>query len=330
MTTHARPLRTPLGAALLTLCLLIGLAGCDSDPSPSAKNTGKTGKPWKTGKPAPKTGAPQASASQADVTRRLLQLEKARDVRVGAYAIDTGTGQVLAHRADERFPFASSFKVMACAAVLRKARRTDPGLMDRVIRYGRNDLSAFSPETEKHVGTGMTVAELCRATITRSDNTAANLLLKQIGGPQGLTAFFRSLGDTVSRSDRVEPGLNRWRPGELRDTTTPAPWARNLQALTVGDALVPADRARLVAWMKATVTGGERIRAGLPGGWTVGDKTGTAGVHGNANDIAVVWPPSGAPLILAVLITRPDADAEADDKAVAATAGILAHGLRPS
>ncbi|RFS84644.1 class A beta-lactamase [Actinomadura spongiicola] len=326
MTTPTPRFRTSLGAALLVLCVLGGLAGCDSDANPSAKTTENTAS-----KPTvPKTSAPRAHPSQADVTRRLLRLEKARDARVGAYAIDTGTGQVLAHRADERFPFASSFKVMACAAVLQKARRTDPGLMDRVIRYDRRDLAAFSPETEKHVGTGMTVAELCGATITKSDNTAGNLLLKEIGGPRGLTAFFRSLGDTVSRSDRVEPGLNRWRPGELRDTTAPGPWARDLRALTVGDALVPADRERLVAWLKASVTGGERIRAGLPGGWTVGDKTGTAGVHGNANDIAVVWPPSGAPLIFAILVTRPDADAEPDDETVAAAARILARGLRPS
>lgn len=155
-------------------------------------------------------------------------------------------------------------------------------------------------------------------------------MLKQIGGPQGLTAFFRSLGDTVSRSDRPEPGLNEWRPGDPRDTTAPRPWAGNLRALTVGDALAPADRKRLIGWMKAAVTGDKRIRAGLPESWTAGDKTGTAGVYGNANDIAIAWPSSGAPLVIAILTTKPDPEAEPDDKAVAETARILARALRAS
>src|SRR5690606_30741017 len=159
--------------------------------------------------------------------------------------------------------------------------------------------------TEKHVTTGMKVADLCHAAITRSDNTAANLAMRQIGGPAGLTAFLRSLEDRVSRADRWETELNVWKPGEKRDTTSPRPAAEHRRALTVGAALAPADRARLVGWMRASVPGGARIRAGLPDDWTVGDKTGTGGTYGSANDIAVVHPPSGAPLVITVFTTRP-------------------------
>ncbi|OLT14269.1 class A beta-lactamase [Actinomadura sp. CNU-125] len=260
--------------------------------------------------------------------RRLSKLEAKRNLRIGAYAIDTGTGRFVSHRAGQRFPYASTFKAMACGAVLQKARTSDPGLMERVIHYTEDDLVDYSPETEKHVGTGMTVSALCHAAITQSDNTAGNLVMKQLGGPAGLTRFFRSLGDDASRADRWETALNEWKPGERRDTTVPAAWAGNLRALTAGDALAPADRERLIAWMKANTTGDARIRAGLPDSWTIGDKTGTAGVYGNANDIAVAWPePGDAPLIMVVLTTAKKKDAEADDAAIAETAAILARGL---
>jgi beta-lactamase class A len=319
MTTRAPRFRTPLGATALAVSLLAGLAGCGGDASPSAQES-----PSRPSTPP----ATRPASTQADVTKKLTELEKARHVRVGAYALDTGTGRFVGHRADESFPFASTFKAMACGALLRKARRSDPGLMDRVVHYRKSDLAAFSPITKKHVDTGMSFADLCHATITQSDNTAGNLVLKEIGGPAGLTAFLRSLGDTISRSDRTEPGLNEWRPGEQRDTTAPRAWAGSLRALAVGDALDPADRARLVSWLKATVTGDKRIRAGLPAGWTVGDKTGTGGTYGSANDIAVVWPPSRPPLVIGILTTRPDAEAETDEQAIAETARVLAEALR--
>ncbi|TDC66952.1 class A beta-lactamase [Actinomadura sp. GC306] len=276
----------------------------------------------------PASAAPPL-ASAPNVTEQISRLEKARDMRIGAYALDTGTGRAVGHRADEAFPFASTFKAMACGAVLRKARNSDPGLLDRVIRYKESDLSAHSPVTEKHVKTGMTVADLCHATITQSDNTAGNLVLKQIGGPAGLTRFLRSLGDQVTRSDRWEPDLNDWRPGQKLDTTAPRPWAGDLRALTVGDALVPADRKQLIGWLKATVTGDARIRAGLPHGWRAGNKTGTAGAYGSANDIAIAWPPSGAPVIIAILTTKRTPDAEPDEQAIARTTTILIRALRP-
>jgi beta-lactamase class A len=294
-----------------TLAVVLAVSGCGTD----ARTT------------TPQSNTSQITRSQADVTKQLNRLERTHHARIGAYAIDTGTGRSVSHRPDETFPFASTFKAMACGAVLRKARRTAPGLLDKVIHYTEDDLVDYSPVTEKHVDTGMTVADLCHAAITQSDNTAGNLVLKQIGGPAGLTAFLRSLGDRVSRSDRWETALNDWKPGEKRDTTAPRPWANDLRALTTGDALVPADRKRLIGWMRATVTGDERIRAGLPKSWTVGDKTGTGGTYGTANDIAIAYPKSGAPLIIVITTNKRKPDAEADDKAIARTAGILAHAL---
>ncbi|MFA1545248.1 class A beta-lactamase [Actinomadura chokoriensis] len=311
MTKHAPALRT-LAAAVLAL----SAAGCGADAAPAARDA------------VPQGDAPRLTPPQAEVTKQLTRLERTRQARIGAYAIDTGTGRTVSHRADERFAFASTFKAMACGAVLRKARQDAPGLLDQVVRYTKDDLVDYSPVTEKRVDTGMTVADLCHAAVTQSDNTAGNLVLKQIGGPAGLTAFFRSLGDAVSRSDRWETALNDWKPGEERDTTAPRRWAEDLRELTVGDALAPADRRRLIGWMKATVTGDARIRAGLPKSWTVGDKTGTGGTYGTANDIAIAYPASGgAPLIIVVTANKQAPDAEADDKAVARTAGILAHAL---
>ncbi|SNR49537.1 class A beta-lactamase [Actinomadura mexicana] len=317
MTTHSARDRR-LGAAALALTTIAGLAGCGSGSDPDVRSA------------APRGAASTIAVDpvQAKVTRQIGRLEATHHLRIGAFAIDTGNGRKVSNRPDERFAFASTFKAMACGAVLRKARRSDPGLLDRVIHYTKDDLVDFSPVTEKHVDTGMTVAALCHAAITRSDNTAGNLVLKQIGGPAGLTAFFRSIGDTVSRSDRWETALNDWKPGEPRDTTAPRPWAGDLRALTVGDALVPADRKQLIGWMKATVTGDKRIRAGLPKNWTVGDKTGTGGDYGTANDIAIAWPPSGAPLVIVITTNRFGVDDEADDEAVAQTARVLAGALR--
>lgn len=322
MTNNAPRFRVPLGAAVLALSVLG--AGCGSGDDPAPKNA--------TPQAATSRSAPpsQAAPSQAEVTGKLRRLEKERGVRIGAYAVDTGSGRFLAYRGGERFPFASTFKAMACGAVLRKARDSDPGLLSRVIHYKKSDVLPNSPVTEKNVDKGMSVADLCHAAITKSDNTAGNLTLKEIGGPAGLTRFLRSLGDEVSRSDRWEPGLNEWKPGEKRDTTAARPWGADLRALTVGDALAPADRTTFIGWLKDTATGGARIRAGLPKGWTSGDKTGTGGVYGNANDIAIVWPPSGAPLVMSVLTTRKGADAEMDEKAIARTAAVLARGLRPA
>jgi beta-lactamase class A len=274
-------------------------------------------------------GAAAAAPDRDGVRAELRRLEASYQGRIGAFAIDTGTGRTFGYRANERFPSNSTFKAVLCGAVLHKARTKDPGLMKRVLRWTKKDVVDHSPVSglPENIRNGLTPAQLCHATITVSDNTAANVLLKQIGGPAGLTRYYRSLGDRFGRLDRWETDLNDWKPGEKRDTITPASMARDLRRITVGDALAPADRERLVGWLRDTETGKNRIKAGLPAGWTSGDKTGTGGAYGTASDIAIAWPPSGAPVILAVYVHGKKADAAVDEKVIARTASLLVRGL---
>ncbi|GAA3812400.1 hypothetical protein GCM10022226_36350 [Sphaerisporangium flaviroseum] len=273
-------------------------------------------------------GALRAPSGEAEARRRLRALEATFKGRIGAYAIDTATGKTIGYRANERFPLLSTFKAMACAAVQHKARASDPGLMDRVVRWTQAEVKENSPVTEKHVEDGLTVAQLCEAAITRSDNTAGNMVLKQIGGPKGMTRYFRTLKDPISRLDRWETELNDWSPKEKRDTTTPAWMARDLRKVTLGNALTAQDRVRLEGWLRANQTGGERIRAGLPKSWIIGDKTGSSGSYGAANDIAVIrTSPTAAPLVMTIYTNHKAADAPYDSKIVADTATILAHAL---
>ncbi|WIM87174.1 class A beta-lactamase [Candidatus Mycobacterium wuenschmannii] len=237
--------------------------------------------------PAPSPPAPDFTALETQLSGRL-----------GVFALDTGSGATVGHRADERFLMCSTAKTLAVAAVLRQNERR-PGLVDQVVRYGQADVLEWAPVTAKHVDTGMTVGALCDAAITVSDNTAANLLVGLLGGPPAVTEFARSLGDSITSVDRLEPDLNVTSPGDRRDTSTPAQMAQNLRGLSLGDGQHADARDRLVALLKANTTGGQCIRAGLPQNWVVGDKTGS-GAQGESNDIAIVWPPGRPPLAIAV------------------------------
>ena len=303
-----------LGALLLPACTPAQPSGAASSPAPAVPT-------------AAPPAAPSTGLSAALRPLDLTALERDHAGRIGAWALDTGTGRTAGHRADERFPFLSTFKALAAGAVLHRARTAEPGLLDRRLRWTEADLVTHSPVTAEHVADGLTVAELCAATVGVSDNTAGNLVLRQLGGPAGLTRYLRTLGDSTSRLDRWETDLNGWAPGERRDTTTPAAAGRALAALTTGDALHPDDRDRLLGWLRATTTGAARIRAGLPATWTVGDKTGTASRYAAANDIAVAHPPTGAPLILAVYTHRRAADGTVDESVIARSATLLAEAL---
>ncbi|MCG0582107.1 PenA family class A beta-lactamase, partial [Burkholderia cenocepacia] len=250
-------------------------------------------------------------------------LERDAGGRLGVCAIDTASGRVIEHRAGERFPFCSTFKAMLSAAVLAQSVER-PGLLQQRVTYTKADLVNYSPVSEKHVGAGMTVAALCEATIQYSDNSAANLLMKLIGGPSAVTAYARSIGDDAFRLDRWETELNTALPGDPRDTTTPAAMAASIRVLTLGDALPAAQRAQLVAWLRGNKVGDKRIRAGVPAEWTVGDKTGT-GDYGTTNDAGVIWPTSRAPIVLAVYYTQTRADARAKDDVIASVARIVAQ-----
>ena len=211
----------------------------------------------------------------------------------------------------------STFKVLACGAVLA---RVDAGRdeLDRRIRFAAADLVPYSPITRDRVGgDGMTLAEICRAALTYSDNTAGNLVLASLGGPGAVTAFARSIGDAVTRLDRTETALNEATPGDPRDTTTPAAMAADLRALVLGTVLSPRSRMQLADWMVANTTGGAKLRAGVPTSWRVGDKTG-AGDQGTVNDVAVLWPPGRTPLVATVYVTGTKASFDASNAAIAA------------
>jgi beta-lactamase class A len=289
--------RSVLGAALL-----LPLAGCASPAAPSP--------------PAPPAPDPVR-------TDRLPELEQRFDARLGVYALDTGTGRELAYRADERFAMCSVFKALAAAAVLR---RTPPEYLDKRVLFTQADLIDPSPIAAQHVADGMTIRELCDAAVRYSDNAAGNLLLADIGGPAGITELARSLGDEITRLDRHEPELNTAIPGDERDTTTPRAIAGSFRTLVLDDHLDPTDRTLFTEWLVGNTTGDERIRAGLPAGWKVGDKTGT-GSYGTANDVAVVWPPDATPIALAVLTSRAAENATRDNALLAEAAAVVAQEL---
>jgi beta-lactamase class A len=268
--------------------------------------------------------APSALAS-APAVDKLAALEQSAGGRLGVAVLDTGSGKRVLHRADERFAFCSTFKTMVAAAILARSQ-TEAGLLERRIHYTRADLVTYSPETEEHLADGMTVAELCKATVQVSDNAAANLLMKVLGGPQAVTAYARSIGDREFRLDRWETELNSAIPGDPRDTTTPAAMMQSVNRLLLGDALGAPQRKQLVGWMVGTLTGNERIRAGSPAGATVADKTGT-GSYGVTNDIGVVWPKGRAPLVVVVYYTGPSKDSKARSDVVAAATKIALEAL---
>ena len=266
-----------------------------------------------------------AKGQQQDASAQLAALEGASGGRLGVVAFNTATGVRVQHRADERFPFCSTFKLMLAAAILERSAK-EGGLLARRVNYSKGDLISHSPITEKNVAAGMTVAELCAATIQYSDNAAANLLMKILGGPPAVTAFARASGDEVFRLDRWETELNTAIPGDLRDTTTPAAMAASVQRLVLGNALGAAQREQLKTWLLGNTTSTERFLAGVPAGWKVGDKTG-AGSYGTTNDVGVLWPPAGAPLVLAVYLTFPEKEAKGRNDVVASATRIVVSAL---
>ena len=230
--------------------------------------------------PAPMIGARELQYGVAGLERR-------HGGRLGVAVLDSAGASVTAHRGDERFALCSTFKFLAAALVLARVDRRQESLTRRTV-YARDYLVPHSPVTEKHAGeSGLTVGEICEAAMTLSDNTAGNLLLDSFGGPAELTGYARSLGDSVTRLDRREPDLNEAKPGDPRDTTSPAAMIEVLRKTVLGTALSTSSREQLTAWLVANQTGDRRLRAGVPKGWRVGDKTGS-GANNATNDIAVI------------------------------------------
>ncbi|WP_202421676.1 class A beta-lactamase [Nocardiopsis alba] len=259
-----------------------------------------------------------------DVEAEFEALEAEYDTRLGVYALDTGSGEEVEFREDERFAFASTFKSLLAGVVLSENSLEE---MERVITYDEDVLVSHSPITEENVGTGMSLLELCDATVRFSDNAAANLLLEELGGPEGFTESLEELtGDDVTTLDRYETDMSAAVPGDERDTSTPEALAGSLEAFTLGDVLPEDRREVLVDMLVRNTTGDAVIRAGVPEGWVVGDKTGTGG-YGTRNDIAVVWPEEGDPIVLAVLSTMEVEDAEPQDSLIAEATEVVVEAL---
>jgi beta-lactamase class A len=271
---------------------------------------------------------PEPKAPASPFESGCAALERENGGRLGVAIIDTASGRRAAWRGDERFPLCSTFKLPLAGAVLA---RVDAGkvALDGRVRFGRRDLVPYAPVVEKELARGwMTIEALCVAAVTVSDNAAANLLLGRIGGPPALTAFLRSLGDAVTRLDRIEPALNAVAPGDERDTTSPGAMAETIRRLLLGgdggDPLSPRSRERLVTWAMGTSTGPGRLRAGLPAPWPLAHKTGTG--EEASNDVGVAWAPGG-PLVVSAYYVAPGVSPPARE-AVLAGVGRLAGYFR--
>jgi beta-lactamase class A len=243
------------------------------------------------------------------------QIERDLDARVGLVIRDSGSDWSVRHRADERFLMASTFKTMLCGAVLK---RVDAGEIDLAepIAITAEHILDYAPVTEAVVGKTMSVGDLCHAALDMSDNTATNLLIDRIGGPESVTDFRRAIGDPISRVDRREPELNTFSPGDPRDTTSPNAMVSTMKALLTGDALSLRSRAQLVDWMSGGGVTGALIRASTPEGWHVADRSGSADF--NRNIVAMVTPPDREPYFIAIFLSDAEADFDTRNAAVIA------------
>ncbi|MFI9536623.1 class A beta-lactamase [Nocardia fusca] len=274
-----------------------------------------------TGTPA---APPTVEQKTVDLSNTLMTLQAKYNVLFGIAAVDTRGGRTFEWNAGDRFALCSTFKVYAVAAILRLAERKELDLNDKVP-ITRQDIVMSSPVVSDHVGELMSYYELSRAALVRSDNTAANLLLRRLGGPGAVTRFARSVNDSQTRLDRWEPELNEARAGDPRDTGTASALAAGYRKLILGDGLSTEYRRMLTSWMRSSVTSRQRLRAGLPVGWVAADKTGS-GAYGTANDAGVVWSPTGSSLVLVVFsrsTTGYPMAAGADAAVADATAAVL-------
>lgn len=273
--------------------------------------------------PLLQVGAALSAVDPPATMDRFAVLERRLRGRLGVAALDTSTGRRIEYRAAELFPLCSTFKLLLVALILARIDAGEETLVRR-ITYSRADLLEYAPITSKQVAAGgMSVEALCAAAMQYSDNTAANLLLDTCGGPDGLTRYLRTLGDDVTRLDRIEPELNSAQTGDARDTTSPAAMCTMLGKILLGDALSVSSRELLLHWLQTNTTGNERLRAGIPAGWRTGDKTGT-GENGTSNDVAIVFPPQRKPLLVAAYCTGSSAGNAERNAALAQVGRIVA------
>ncbi|MEV7603094.1 class A beta-lactamase [Kitasatospora sp. NPDC089797] len=294
-----RPRTTLPAVALLAAALVAGCAQPGNASTPPAASA---------------AAATTATAATDRAEASFAALEQQFGARLGVFAVDTGSGREVTHRDGERFAFASTIKSLAAGALLKKASDAD---LDKVVHYRQEDVLAWAPITSQHVATGMRLRDIAAASIQYSDNTAANLVVAELGGPAAVQQSLRDLGDSTTSVDRTEPTLNEATPGDTRDTSTPRVLAADLRRYVLGDALGADRRNLLTDWLVGNTTGGPFVRAGVPADWKIGDKTGNAG-YGTRNDVAVAWPSGGrSPIVIVLLSDRGKADATSDDALLA-------------
>ena len=305
MISNKNKYSTQIFTLLMLLTLAITLTACvekekTTDASPKDENEVK-------------------QKQNIDIDERFAELENEFDAQLGVYAIDTSSNETIGYRQEERFAYASTYKALATGVLLQRYFLED---LNEVITYTEDDLVPYSPVTEKHVDTGMTLLELAEAAVRHSDNTAGNLLYEAIDGPKGFEQALNKIGDNVTQADRFEPDLNVYTSGDTQDTSTPQALATSLQAFAVGEVLSADKRELFNDLLEGNATGDTLIRAGAPEDWVVGDKSGAAS-YGTRNDIAVVWPPNRDPIVIAVMSRYDTEDAEYDDALIAEAARIV-------
>ncbi|MGW7771662.1 class A beta-lactamase [Pseudomonas machongensis] len=256
------------------------------------------------------------------VLQAAKEAERALGARVGYAIHDTDNGRTWQYRADERFPMASTVKVLVCSALLHQG----PVSLARTVHIQEHDILPYAPVTQGMVGEDVSASRLCAITLETSDNTAVNGVLKALGGPATVTAFLRSIGDQTTRADRSEPELNEGRPGDKRDTTSPQAMQRTLEALVLGTALDKAAQAQLTRWMESNKVSGTLLRNGLPNDWRIADRSGSGG-FGSRGVVAVMWPPGRGPIVAAIYLTQTQATLEQQDAAIAAIGRSLSHSV---
>jgi beta-lactamase class A len=264
----------------------------------------------------------------ASVLDKLKQLESHTDGRLGVFAINTEDERVIEYRANEFFPTGCTSKVIGVAAVLQKSM-FDPTLLSQKINYTNEELVQWSPITQKNIAIGMTIEELCAASISFSDNTAMNLLLQIIGGVQGMNDFARSIGnfsfsqDNAWLAEAYSGGAHN-----TKDASTPKSMVESLRQLTMGEVLDKPHRDLLLSWLIQTQTGAHRIPAAIPADWVLGHKTGTGAAYGTTNDLAILFPPNHAPILIGIYYTSDNEHAKVRDDVVAAATRIIIDELR--
>ncbi|RKL65026.1 class A beta-lactamase [Salipaludibacillus neizhouensis] len=251
------------------------------------------------------------------------QLEKEYDARLGVYAIDTGSKETVEFCEDERFAYTSTSKALATAVLLKQ---NPISVLKEIRTFTNEDIVTYSPITEDFVNKGMSLGKIAEAAMQYSDNTAGNLLFEELGGPDGFEKALRESGDTITMVDRIEPDLNEAIPGDSRDTSTPKALATTLEVFGISEYL-PTDKQEIFTnWLKGNTTGDSLIRAGVPEGWEVGDKSG-AGGYGTRNDIAIVWPPNREPIIIAIMSSRDEENASFNDELIAKATKVIAQAF---